>query len=449
MRKRAHIGSGLLAVSVLGAAGCAVPAVFQPDEPPHLRAPVTAAPREPAPPPAPRKRVRVLWRDTVPVERWITSPIQELGTMTHYLSSLLGVDRKNEHAYFFRSPLGDEDWYEVVEAPLSEETPNQAPLLRWIGKRAVKYGDFGAFEGDARENLLRYAAMIEDAGPFVTRSRGGETGPCVAVSKDALLYEGMHDEVFVADRQGGHTRKIMSLAAAYNPQFSADGKTAAFTGCHHVSPPPGKRTQCEYHLYITSTGDRTPTRIAEVIDPQPPVFSPDGRYVYTVSRDENYLAQPYDRGGCLFRVDVAPPRAAKKLRCLDGRSGVAFTLDPSGKTAALEGSRIGSPTYVRDVDWLSLPGGDLLGSAQIERGGAYGTLGEGGLYATRAFKGFAFVDLATGKVVASEEPTSTFTLLSHHFAADGAVYGIRQRSGARPIEEIIAVDMRAEIDAAD
>ena len=40
---------------------------------------------------------------------------------------------------------------------------------------------------------------------------------------------------------------IMSLAAAYNPQFSADGKTAAFTGCHHVSPPPGKWTQCEYH----------------------------------------------------------------------------------------------------------------------------------------------------------------------------------------------------------
>ncbi|MFO0590218.1 MAG: hypothetical protein U0441_21930 [Polyangiaceae bacterium] len=448
MRTRALVVPGLFATSILGAGGCAVPAVFQPDEPPRPPR-VVEAPREMAPPPAPHKRVRLLWRGTVPVERWLATGIPGMGTTTHYLSTLLGVDRKNEHAYFFRSPLGDEDWYEIVKVPLSEEAPDQEPTVRWIGKRGVKYGDFSAFDGDARENLLRYAAMIEDTGPFVTRSRGGEEGPTVAVSRDALLYEGTHDEVFVADRQGGHARKIMSLAAAYNPLFSADGKTAAFTGCHHVSPPPGKMTQCEYHLYITDVGDKKPARIAEAIDPQAPVFSPDGRYVYTVSRDGNYLEMPFDRAGCLFRVDAAPPHAAKKLACLDRHHDVTFTLDPSGKTAVIEGSRIDSKDYLQDVRWLSLPEGEALGSAEIERGSAYGTLGAGGLYVTRGMRGFAFADLAKGKVVVGEEPRDTFTVLSHHFAADGALYAIRQRNGKKPVEEIVAIDLRAEIDAHD
>lgn len=448
MRTRAHLVFGLLAIGAFGAGGCAVPAVFQPDEPPRPRH-ATAAPQEIAPPAAPKKRVRLLWRGTVPIERWVTSPIPELGTTTHSLSSLIGVDRNDQHAYFVRSPLGDEDWYEVVEAPLSEETPEAEPLLRWIGTRRAKFGDFGAFGGDARENLLRYAAIVDDTGPWVTRPRCADIGICVAASKDALLYAGTHDDVFVSDRQGGHARKIMSLTAAYSPQFSADGKAAAFTGCHHVAPPPGKLVQCEYHLYITTVGDKMPARIAEVLDPQPPVFSADGRYVYTVSRDENYLDQPYDRGGCLFRVDVAPPHAAKKLACLDKHHSVTFSLDPSGKTAVLEGSRRDSPSYVEDVAWLSLPGGERLGSAEVERGSTFGTLADGGLYATRGFRGFAFVDLATSKVVVREEAKNAFTVLSRHFAADGALYAIRQRNGKRPIEEIVAIDLRAEIDAGD
>ena len=48
-----------------------------------------------------------------------------------------------------------------------------------------------------------------------------------------------------------------------------------------------------------------------------------------------------------------------------------------------------------------------------------------------------------------EEAKNAFTVLSRHFAADGALYAIRQRNGKRPIEEIVAIDLRAEIDAGD
>lgn len=445
MHVPAPLRDRLLLSCTIGFVGCGGPATMEPvpGAPPIAVNEPDArdTPEAPEPPP----RVRVLWRDAVPKERVLGDLPAPLVRMTHHVLTLIGVDRKSEHAYLVRSPLGSEDWFEIVDVPLSEETPARPPRERWIGARGVKYGDFAAFGGDATQNLLRYAAIVEETGPFVTRRKDGSS-PEVAVSSEALLFQGQHDDMFLSDRKGGHSHKVTAARAAYNPQFSADGKAFAFTGCHSVPPVPGKTHQCEYHLYISGPADRTPARIAKVIDPEPPVFSADGRYVYTVSRDANYEAEPRDRGGCLYRVDVAQPHTATELWCTDKHRGLAFLLDPEGKTAVVTGTRLGAQDYALDVEWLDLPDGKARGRVSIPYGSSLGALAKGGLYATGARQGFAYADLATGKVVVLKENDRVFTLLSHHFADDDSVYATRQIAGRVPTEEIVAIDLRASLE---
>lgn len=443
--------AALLSAAALWLCGCPVPDLFAPDKPPRRDPPAVATgPILNEPPPPPRPRVRLLWRGKVPAELgpWLALP--DGTAMAGHVASLLGVDRDNRRAFFTRDPSREAPWFEVVEVPLDEANPDQPPLSRWTANSHDPHlRAFHPFGGTFNDDLLRYAAIVETTGPFVTRTRDAMFGPKIAVSKDAILFEAPPDDLRIADRTLQHSRRIITLPAAYDPIFSADGTAAAFRGCHNLGAPlPGRLISCQYHLYIAHKESKTPARIQDVTRPQPPLFSPDGRYVYTVSRDDAYLAPPIDRGGCLWRVAAAPPHQATKLWCTSELYELELHEDPSGATCVVEGRRGAHPDWKPELVWIDLPGGRVRATLAVENGASLGTLGKNGLYATHARGGLAFIDLASGKVARVARPQSEQTFFSDHWADDTTVYALRQRVARTPVEEVLAIDVRAELDAA-
>jgi hypothetical protein len=170
------------------------------------------------------------------------------------------------------------------------------------------------------------------------------------VTRDYIAYEAAQDELLLFDRRGGGARRLgTKLTAAYHPIFSPDGASIAYTGCtKRATIPPGELALCTYRLFVGPV-EGPQIDVRSVASPQPPVFSPDGSFVYVVSRDDDHASEPRDRGGCMVRVTTATGEATS-LACV--RSGTAVELRESndGRTAVLFGRTSGGEMEVHVLD---------------------------------------------------------------------------------------------------
>src|SRR5262245_55211569 len=98
----------LAALSALAAAlftaGCPVPDLFAPDTPPRIEPPPAVTGPILNEPPAPRPRLRVLWRGHVPPEQGPWMQLPDGTAMSNNVVALLGVDSAHRRAFFTRDP---------------------------------------------------------------------------------------------------------------------------------------------------------------------------------------------------------------------------------------------------------------------------------------------------------------------------------------------------------
>lgn len=406
-------------------------------------------PARPAPAPKPKPAVRVLYRG------------QGLASFRagQVFTSLLGVELRAKRAFFTRERSTKPEHFEVVEVALSDTEPVKLTSLdeqrRWIAHEAAaplaRMRAFAPLDptADKGAELARYANLVEATGPFFTQRRDGVSGPHMAVSSALIAFEHGPDHLYLAQRDGsGFARYDVGLSAAYDPALSPDGTKLAFHGCvQQATPMPGRYMTCPYYLYVGEArrGAR-PTRVGGVFHPQPPVWSLDGRFVYTVTRDSGYLAEPRDRGGCVFRVDAEPPHRERALWCTREHRDLSLYLEPSGETAVVEASRGKPGEQVVDFVWLALPEGTVKRTVTIDRGTSLSSLGPRGLLAAHAQGHDVFVDLSTGDVARVPKRRSTLLFYSNVWTDEGEVLAHRYEvhldaAAGLPVDELVALDV--------
>jgi hypothetical protein len=374
-------------------------------------------------------------------------------------TNLLGVDLRGGRAWLTRERSTKPEHFEVVEIELSPREPVKLTPLdqqrRWIAhEAAAPLARMRAFapldpSADRGAELARYASIVEATGPFVTQRRDGVSGPHMAVSRELIAFEHGPDHLYLARRDGsGFARYDVGLSAAYDPALSPDGSRLAFHGCvQQASPLPGRYMTCPYYLYLGEArrGAR-PTRVAGVFHPQPPVWSLDGRFVYTVTRDSGFVTEPRDRGGCVFRVDAEPPHRERSLWCTREHRDLSLYLEPSGETAVVEATRGEPGRQVVDFVWLALPEGAVKRTVSVERGTSLSSLGPRGLLAAHAQGHDVFIDLTSGDVARVPRPRNTLLFYSSVWTAEGEVLAHRYEvhldaASGLPIDELVALDV--------
>jgi hypothetical protein len=311
------------------------------------------------------------------------------------------------------------------------------------GAFAVEAIDLGAQTSTVQtatldQGLVAYADLVERTGPFVTRSRN-YAGPHVAVSHDHIAYEAAADELLVADRRGEGTRRLGSkLAAAYHPIFSPDGSSIAYTGCtKRAVIPPGELALCTYRLFVGPV-EGPQIDVRTVADPQPPVFSPDGRYVYVASRDDDHAGERHDRGGCAYRV-VTETGEATPIVCTaatavemresdDGRTGVLFGHTSEGEM---------------EVHVLDLPDGTERHVWTTPSGPSV-ALGNTGILALGGSAQMTFVDLETGAARKITRAPRTLSWVSNQWRDAHTLYAIEHDLGQSRYH-ILEIDARAPL----
>jgi len=287
--------------------------------------------------------------------------------------------------------------------------------------------------------LVAYADIVESTGPFITRARN-YAGPHVAVSRHHIAYEAAEDALFLADRSGEGARRLGSaLAAAYHPIFSADGANLAYTGCtKRATIPPGELALCTYRLFVGPVlGPQIDVR--RVADPQPPVFSPDGRYVYVASRDDDHASAPRDRGGCFYRVATetgeATPLACTSATAVearesdDGRTGVLFGHTSNGEM---------------EVHVLDLPDGAERHVWTTPSGPSV-ALGNTRILALGGASQMTFVDLETGVARKLARAPRTLSWVSNQWRDAHTLYAIEHDLGLARYR-ILEIDARAPLE---
>jgi hypothetical protein len=284
--------------------------------------------------------------------------------------------------------------------------------------------------------LVTYADLVESTGPFVTRARD-YAGPHVAVSRDHIAYEAAQDALLVADRGGNGARRLgVTLAAAYHPIFSPDGSSIAYTGCtKRATIPPDGIALCTYRLFVGPV-EGPQIDVQTVADPQPPVFSPDGRFVYVASRDDDHASEPRDRGGCLYRVVTATGEATS-LACVTSATGVELRESDDGRTAILFG-RAGADAM--EVHVLDLPDGTERHVWTTPSGPSV-ALSNTRILALGGAAQMAFVDLETGVARKITRAPRTLSWVSNQWRDAHTLYAIEHDLGLARYR-ILEVDAR-------
>jgi hypothetical protein len=289
------------------------------------------------------------------------------------------------------------------------------------------------------QSLVAYANLVESTGPFITRARN-YAGPHVAVSRHHIAYEAAEDELLVADRTGGGARRIGArLAAAYHPIFSPDGSRIAYTGCtKRASIPPDELALCTYRLFVGPV-EGPQIDVRSVADPQPPVFSPDGRFVYVASRDDDHASAPRDRGGCFYRVVTATGEATP-LACLTTATAIELRESDDGRTGVLFGH-----THENEIEVhvLDLPEGAER-HAWTTPSGPSVALGNARILALGGAASMTFVDLETGVAQTVTRAPRTLSWVSNQWRDDHTLYAIEHDLGLARYR-ILEIDARATL----
>jgi len=101
----------------------------------------------------------------------------------------------------------------------------------------------------------------------------------VSLSPDSrtLAFEsnrGGSYEIWLASRDGSHTRQLTAMGMVSSPRWSPDGRQIAFDG--------NKRGKAELYV-IPATGGTPRQLISDPTDTQQPIWSPDGKWIYYCS----------------------------------------------------------------------------------------------------------------------------------------------------------------------
>ena len=290
-----------------------------------------------------------------------------------------------------------------------------------------------------QQALVEYADLVERTGPFITRSRN-YAGPHVAVSHDYIAYEAAEDALLVSDRHGGGARRLGArLSAAYHPIFSPDGASIAYTGCtKRAAIPPGELALCTYRLFVGPVAGPQ-LDVQSVADPQPPVFSPDGRFVYVASRDDDHASEPRDRGGCAYRVVTATGEATA-LACLTSATAIELRQSDDGRTGVLFGHTAGGEMEVHVLD---LPDG-MERHAWTTPSGPSVALGSARILALGGSAQLTFVDLETGVFQKVTRAPRTLSWVSNQWRDDHTLYAIEHDLGLARYR-ILEIDARASL----
>lgn len=292
------------------------------------------------------------------------------------------------------------------------------------------------------EALVAYADLVESTGPFITRARD-YAGPHVAVSRHHIAYEAAQDELLVSDRSGGSARRVgtTTLAAAYHPIFSPDGSFIAYTGCtKRAFIPQGELALCTYRLFVGPV-DGPQIDVRSVVDPQPPVFSPDGRFVYVASRDDDHAIEPRDRGGCVYRVVTATGEATP-LACATSVTAIELRESDDGRTGVIFGRTAGGEMEVHVLD---LPDGTERRAWTMPAGPSV-ALGSARILAVGGAAQMTFVDLETGVLRTVTRAPRTLAWVSNQWRDDHTLYAIEHDLGLARYR-ILEIDARATLDS--
>jgi hypothetical protein len=287
--------------------------------------------------------------------------------------------------------------------------------------------------------LVEYANLVERTGPFITRARN-YAGPHLAVSRDHIAYEAAADELLMADRGGGSARRVgAKLAAAYHPIFSPDGASIAYTGCtKRAAIAPGALALCAYRLFVGPV-DGPQIDVHAVASPQPPVFSPDGRYVYVASRDDDHASEPHDHGGCFYRVVTATGEATS-LACITMATAVEARESDDGRTGVLFGHTGNGEMEVHVID---LPDGTERHVWTTPSGPSV-ALGNTAILALGGSAQMTFVDLETGIARKITRAPRTLSWMSNQWRDAHTLYAIEHDLGLARYR-ILEIDARAPL----
>jgi hypothetical protein len=361
--------------------------------------------------------VRVLYRGRL--------PSLGTGSVTTWLQGVTP-----SHRAYLTHHLAEPDRFAVEMVELSAQTS----ALQVAGLPEAGSRGFHPMSGSFEESLAAFADLVDQTGPFITRARD-YAGPHVAASHEHIAYELSPDLLMLADRDGTHSRRLgPNLAAAYYPVFSHDGEHIAYTGCTPRMPvPQGAFSRCRYSVFVGALENQIEAR--EVISPQPPVFSPDGTSVYAASRDNDHDIEPFDRGGCAYRVDVETG-AATRLACSTSITQVEFRQADDGKTGIFFGH---THDHGLEVHALDLPSGaerrvviDLPEMTGVE-------VGSDGVLVLGGAQDIVVVDLATGAQRDLHRPgPPSFVLLSNQWRDGHTVYALEHDTSSFRILEVDA-----------
>ena len=424
-----------LALAACTAAPGPAPAAARAPAPPPLTL-SAPAPRASPPPPDPEDADVDAGEgaDAAPVDARFRVLFRGAGLADGAVPSLQGVDAAHDRAYVTVEPCGG-GHFEVVTADLASGTASA-----WTASDAAASGPaFHALDGDFARDLSRYADMVEATGPFVERARD-YAGPHLAVTSEWIAFEGDHDTLSLARRDGSDARRLgAGTRAAYLPAFSPDGSRVAFDACVVRSViPPGAFYECPYRVYVATIG--SPAVAYDVPQPGPPTFALDGQSVYAVSRDVDHDVSPEDRGGCADRIDLATD-TVEELACSTDMHAVA--LATSGDRALFHGTRGAPGSRTRAIEWLALPSGDVRGAVDVERATDDVSYGGGDWAVVSTQDGLVAVSLKTGRLSAPlADPPGATTRVSNQWKDDHTVYALRARRGEHAWE-VLAVDARA------
>jgi hypothetical protein len=336
-------------------------------------------------------------------------------------SGFIGVDRAGGYAYLSRTWNDSSRTQlrapEVALVALSETQPDQPELARWPQSANFRVSN--------DEYRARTAPVIEATGrPLFTIFDEFRE---MAVSHDAILFQNDgHVWMEGRGRTNGARQVDVDVKEAYWPTLSPEGSTVAFIACPIVNAP-----HCPYALYLRELSGNAQARVADVMEPEAPMWSRDGRFVYAISKVS----------GCLYRVNGRPPYAATKLHCASLlKPPFALVEETSGVTGVIGGHR--TPDSMEYV-WLDLPSGQVRATMSLD-GNVYPSLGPAGLVVASPADsngGYA-LDFTTHKMRAISRDSF------HEFAGDWdgeRIIAMRRHEGPDPVEELVSLDVRAAI----
>jgi hypothetical protein len=357
------------------------------------------------------------------------------------LTRLLGVDVRTGRAVLWRTGPAPEarSVFDTIDLARGVRVDRFAPAS---GLPALGWDEAPAFATE----LVAVAQLVAATGPWITRNPS--TRPVVvAPSGEPVIYTARPDDgqdgdwLLSASATGRPLGRLdPGLRASYAPAFSPDGTRVVWRG--YAARDRG------YALWLADTGGR-PRRLAVAGGGQP-VWSPDGRYVYAVSREATG-SEPDPRGGsrptyrqCAIRVQIADEEV-DSLRCVESYHDAYLAVSPSGGLGAWVSQRGESGAHAFRYELLAFPEGRELGASQIERAREPGVLADDGVLVTRAAAGLVAVDLRRDRtaLLAAGGGARMFRIDGARELRDGRLPVLR---GERDAWEIVIVDPRAALD---